>query len=332
MQSDDDLQTTLSKWPFILGDLLLVGTALSIAILGDWQLTNWQVASCVLSVALGAGLYTLPYLVEYRVRIREESEDRSAELNVLRRQFAAAETALEAVDERVQALASEVDTLAQSATGPTVSADLTASVETLEAKLAPLADAGAAQQAELDALGKRVAELSESMDSGPDTPVVTPFPDMGSGLNVDHKVSVSRPVRSPRRRRSVEPRLLQRAIEQKQDNASAAVSRIIGGKTKEAASPQASQGKRPKKPGTAVIASVFIGIGNKPYLRGSAGGLSWEQGVAMEFEAIGKWLWVGPEDLKKPVEIQVYRNDEDPDHNGKYTLTPGKKLEISPEF
>ena len=33
MQSDDDLQTTLSKWPFILGDLLLVATALAIAIL-----------------------------------------------------------------------------------------------------------------------------------------------------------------------------------------------------------------------------------------------------------------------------------------------------------
>ena len=52
MQSDDDLQTTLSKWPFILGDVILVATALAIAILGDWQLSTWQVVSCVISVLI----------------------------------------------------------------------------------------------------------------------------------------------------------------------------------------------------------------------------------------------------------------------------------------
>ena len=72
----DDSKTTLSKWPFILGDVLLVASALAIAVLGDWQLTNWQVASCVLAVALGAGLFVLPYIVEFRVRVEEEAQDR----------------------------------------------------------------------------------------------------------------------------------------------------------------------------------------------------------------------------------------------------------------
>ena len=108
MQPNDDLQTTLSKWPFILGDGLLVGTALAIAILGDWQLTNWQVASCVISVALGAGLYVLPYIVEYQVRVREEAEDRSAELRILRRQVATAESELESLDAHVESLSSNL--------------------------------------------------------------------------------------------------------------------------------------------------------------------------------------------------------------------------------
>ena len=85
MQSDDDFQTTLSKWPFILGDVLLVATALAIAILGDWQLSTWQVVSCVISVALGAALFVLPYIIEFQVRLREEAEDRTANVRVLQR-------------------------------------------------------------------------------------------------------------------------------------------------------------------------------------------------------------------------------------------------------
>ena len=176
--------------------------------------------------------------------------------------------------------------------------------------------------------------------------------------------------REPRQRRTPEPRLLERAIDQKRDHASAAVSRIIESKKKEppsepqseneaAAAPsvmlaeeavkedglveaqdmfadavpsQADKRARIKKSDTAVIASVFIGIGNKPYLRGGGAGLNWARGMPMEFEEIGKWRWLAPADLEAPVEIQLYRNDEDPDSTGKYTLEPGQQLELSPVF
>ena len=65
MQPDDEAPLTLSKWPFYLGDALLVVTALAIAILGKWQLTDMQVISCVIAVALGAVIFGLPYVVEY---------------------------------------------------------------------------------------------------------------------------------------------------------------------------------------------------------------------------------------------------------------------------
>ena len=45
---------------------------------------------------------------------------------------------------------------------------------------------------------------------------------------------------------------------------------------------------------TTVVANVMIGIGNKPYLRGEGPGLSWEEGVAMNFIEIGKWAWSPP--------------------------------------
>ena len=82
---------------------------------------------------------------------------------------------------------------------------------------------------------------------------------------------------------------------------------------------------------TAVVAKVKIGIGNKPFLRGEGPGLSWEEGVPMNFVEIGKWSW-SPSDKDTPLVVQVYRNDEDPDPTGKHEVEPGQKLELSPDF
>ena len=81
-----------------------------------------------------------------------------------------------------------------------------------------------------------------------------------------------------------------------------------------------------------LTASVYIGIGNKPYLRGSGGGLSWDEGILMDFQEIGKWCWIAPASLDSPIEVQVFRNDTDPDKKGKYTLAPGDQLEIEAKF
>ena len=91
---------------------------------------------------------------------------------------------------------------------------------------------------------------------------------------------------------------------------------------------------RTKKSDSAVVASVFIGIGNKPFVRGSGAGLNLDKGIAMEFVEIGKWQWIPPADLDvdEPVELQLFRNDEDVDSTGKYTLEPGQQLDISPVF
>ena len=501
MQTDDDSQTTLSKWPFILGDILLVATALAIAILGNWQLTDWQVAACVIAVALGAALFVLPYVVEFQVRIREEQEDRAADLRILERHILSAEQAVDGVDARIRAL----EAAAASAHEPN-----SALADMFDQKLAQLQKERAEQDkviaalkeelaglpkeipeippafdpAVLKPLESRIAELEkrpvavpeekpkveaeavpeptakeEPAEPEPKEPDEAPAPQKTPTKPKKSKSvsQIERPKRSTRERhKPEESRLLKRAISEKQDSSSTAVTRIIESKAKEeeppaepvspapasppvaekksaetaaakpvekkaepkaepkadvkpaagaekeapaaapkkkaqpaakkeepAAEPPPAQKAEPavakkeapvkaekpkakeetidleaevpaldssdmlfedaavsspikktraKKNDAVLTASVFIGIGNKPFLRGSGGGLNWDKGLAMEFQEIGKWRWVAPSDIEEPVELQLYRNDEDPDKSGKYTLKPGQKLEVSPVF
>ena len=426
MQSDDDFQTTLSKWPFILGDLLLVATALAISILGDWQLSNWQVASCVISVALGAALFVLPYIVEFQVRLREEAEDRTADLRILQRRIVSAQEQVEAVVERMETSEVGLSNLAN-AQHP----DMAGPIQALEEKIDPLNKEQAEQSSQLKALAKQVKALAKSLDAKADTGSVQVAESPDPAVSIEAKVEepkkaapvevnpdepITKKTLAPRKPRTPEPRLLQRAIEQKQDKSSEAVSRIIESKSKKSPpeeapadeptqeapkpetekpakvnkpkepSPPAEEPEvkpeppmeegvpeslerattpaptepvteepetqpvesedmfgdvvpppvkkpvRTKKSDSAVIASVFIGIGNKPFVRGSGAGLNWDKGIAMEFVEIGKWQWIPPADLDEPVELQLFRNDEDADSTGKYTLEPGQQLDLSPVF
>ena len=427
MQSDDDFQTKLSKWPFIIGDVLLVATALAISILGDWQLSNWQVASCVISVALGAALFVLPYIVEFQVRLREEAEDRTADLRILQRRIVSAQDQVEAVVERMESFEAGLSNLAH-AQQP----DLAGPSQAFEQKIDLLNKEQAEQSPQLKALAKQVEALAKSLDTKPNRSsaqvVESPNPKVPTKAKVEEpeKVAllevapdepITKKTQAPRKPRTPEPSLLQRAIEQKQDKSSEAVSRIIESKSKKALPEEApadeptqkapkpetensTKVKKPKEPSppaekpevkpdspveeditepldgvaitpaptepvteepeaqpvesedmfgevvpshvkkpvrtkksdSAVVASVFIGIGNKPFVRGSGAGLNWDKGIAMEFVEIGKWQWIPPAELKEPVELQLFRNDEDVDSTGKYTLEPGQQLDISPVF
>ena len=82
---------------------------------------------------------------------------------------------------------------------------------------------------------------------------------------------------------------------------------------------------------TSVVANVMIGIGNKPYLRGEGPGLSWDEGVPMNFIEIGKWAW-SPSRKNASLIVQLYRNDNDPDQSGKIEVQAGEKIEITPDF
>ena len=512
MQSDDEAPLTLSKWPFYLGDALLVVTALAIAILGNWQLTDIQVISCVVAVALGAVVFGLPYVVEYSMRVREERDDQSSELRLLQGHLRKAEPALlecherlnelesgsGSVDQRCELLASAVDqklnhtsqvlvTLSQQIAAIEVcNTDQVGAFAALKVQLdafgaTPQNDASAeavtALQAALATLEARLTAAVEPLGSIESRVVVLEASAQiaveaaSSATATAAATETSAPARAPRSRRSkADAGLLQRAIQEKQNSASSAVSRIIDSKSKLAkpesevtestemleepvsepavpnesasedtetqelvveldptevseaieevseesevqiradlieddelqesaeseviteaerdqaaddlivevidgaaaeadfkeptpelevteavmraspkleaeadtpvdlfgeAQPAVIRRARTKANDGVFTASILIGIGNKPFLRGSAGGLSWQTGIPMDFEEIGKWRWVAPADLDGPVEVQIYRNDEDPDRNGRHTLEPGQKLEVTPVF
>jgi hypothetical protein len=82
---------------------------------------------------------------------------------------------------------------------------------------------------------------------------------------------------------------------------------------------------------TSLVATAYIGIGNKLYLRGDGPGLSWERGVPMQFLAIGKWGWTTTE-AAVPVSCRVYRNDDTPMLEADIVIDPGTKSEITPKF
>jgi hypothetical protein len=109
------------------------------------------------------------------------------------------------------------------------------------------------------------------------------------------------------------------------------VDALLSGKPTEEIKENPAKDKSTSSGMTSIVANVMIGIGNKPFVRGEGPGLSWDEGVAMNFIEIGKWAW-SPTRKNASLTIQIYRNDEDPDKGGKYEIKPGEKFEVTPEF
>ena len=423
----------MTKWPFYVADAFLVGLAVIIALLNGWQLNGIQVFACVLAVALGAAFLTLPFVTEFLMFAREEKEDRAAELRLLKKQLESLEAVLLKQhgrldkletrsgldDQRYELLTSAIDQKQQAA-HPDLSdlMERIKKIETAETKTTKVSTAVDKELESLnnfmektnrllDALQKRVNTLEEETQKYPAT---DPAPIKETDKTKDEAVT------SEKSHSKTETRLLKRAIQEKQDTASKAVSRIIdpenkstqsdsqtetesSSKTRKSKKPSKHEPMTTEKPETdsaqseiysdieelpddfsvslsadlmvdddlfdmeevsgskksptqkevasektnsestarqlitaTVEVNKLMGIGNKPFLRGSSAGLSWEKGVEMEFQEIGKWTWSVEIPENETIELQVYCNDEDADRRGKFTLTAGQKLEIKPKF
>ena len=82
---------------------------------------------------------------------------------------------------------------------------------------------------------------------------------------------------------------------------------------------------------TRLLATAYIGIGNKLFIRGEGPGLSRNKGVPMQFVSIGKWGWA-TNDATGPVRCELYKNDETAALTGEVILDPGKHVEITALF
>ncbi|HYD85233.1 MAG TPA: hypothetical protein VEA63_14305, partial [Opitutus sp.] len=83
---------------------------------------------------------------------------------------------------------------------------------------------------------------------------------------------------------------------------------------------------------TRLIATAYIGIGNRLFIRGDGPGLSWEKGVPLQFVSIGKWRWETP-DATAPIQFKLYKNDDTECPGlGTLTLDPGHQQEVTAKF
>jgi hypothetical protein len=82
---------------------------------------------------------------------------------------------------------------------------------------------------------------------------------------------------------------------------------------------------------TRLLATAYIGIGNKLYIRGDGPGLTWDRGVPMQFVSIGKWGW-STTDAAGPVRVKLYKNDEVAAPLGEIVLEPGRHTEVTATF
>lgn len=82
---------------------------------------------------------------------------------------------------------------------------------------------------------------------------------------------------------------------------------------------------------TRLLATAYIGIGNKLFIRGDGPGLSWDHGVPMQFVSIGKWGW-STHDATGPVRCKLYKNDDLASLAGEVVLEAGRHTEVTALF
>jgi len=82
---------------------------------------------------------------------------------------------------------------------------------------------------------------------------------------------------------------------------------------------------------TRLLATAYIGIGNKLFIRGDGPGLSWDRGVPMQFVSIGKWGW-STHDAAGPIHCKLYKNDELAAPLGEIVLEAGRHTEVTAMF
>lgn len=81
-----------------------------------------------------------------------------------------------------------------------------------------------------------------------------------------------------------------------------------------------------------LLATAYIGIGNRLFIRGEGPGLTWEKGVPLQFVSIGKWRWETPE-ATAPITFKLYKNDTiECTALGERAIAPGHLTEVTASF
>lgn len=338
----------LAKWPFVLGDFMLIALAVLVLILSRGDLNSWQIAFCVMAVVAGALLLVAPFVGEFYMvqRIRQEEDARAVD-TILRRINAA-------VGEIMEMRRGQKDELRQ--LEHTLSA-YEGLGGILEQRLRGMQKEDRALREVQDEV-KSLADLLESL-----TVEVSALRSEWSGLAGEYRQArLSPPSQAPKETKTVEgpspasellpkesrmwkkaqgagdrkpeppekPSPVERVIRSSEEPPKKAPPAVV--EEESAPEPKAPVENRQAGLVSAVLrANILIGIGNKIHVRGEGGGLAADQGEPMSFVEIGLFEWVS-EPTEEPLEVRLFLNDEVEAIGGPWRLQPGQTLEVTPEF
>jgi hypothetical protein len=218
-----------------------------------------------------------------------------AELEKKLQQAAQAAPSTEAVDD----LAEKVDALATTVRAVVADAD-----ELATAAAKDQAEAKQAWEAELKSVRddmKKAAKQAEKATSKLADEIEAV---RGEGRPLPESLSVAAvPVAEKKAEEIVQPELTEDEPEEEQP-----IDEII---EEEEAPVEVPVAAAASGTGTSLTINLMIGIGNKPYVRGTGPGLSPDKGVLMNFLGIGRWQWISP-DPEAPATVEVWKNDQSP--------------------
>lgn len=359
MKNDPASPPPVPRWPFYLGDIILLGMACIAILYGGVPLPTANVVIAVACTLAGIGLLLAPYLLEYEAKLkiavqtsRDLSEAQAKRLthvaeqlnNVISRGQSTEEqagVALGNLEELSEKLAGQIDELTQAIarekdSDPKDPSDeirellrardrqidgLATKLSSIEKALIELAK----REAPTPSAPSKQPALSSAPVPKPPKPDPEPSPPPKSETNPGPKPEPERESQKPAAEES-------KAAKPPKPRANPETP-TPQGELEFSPKPTSTKAKSNGNAGatTALVATAYIGIGNKLYLRGDGPGLNWEKGQLMEFLAIGKWGWKTAE-ASAPVSCKIYRNDETPMLDENIVIDPGERVEIAPRF
>lgn len=82
---------------------------------------------------------------------------------------------------------------------------------------------------------------------------------------------------------------------------------------------------------TRLLVTAYIGIGNRLFIRGDGPGLSWDEGVPLQFVSIGKWRWETAA-AAEAIRFKLYKNDREECPAPIDRIEPGYQQELTAAF
>ena len=319
---------TVVKWPFFAGDGLCIATMAAIFVLADRPLSGGVTAAAVVCLLVGAVLAIIPYLIDYEARLRVAEASAHGSIDSQIRKAAAFAEKLNHSVSRSQATAEQIEkVLASNEESMEKLAEL---VENIDQWVAgddrpgriddsKLADSLKSVEAEILKLTQATTDLAGREHITPDL-LQTAL----AQLNLKTEAENTEPTRS-------EPSARPEIIESPEILPVEPLGADGGPDPDQSELAETEPQFTFNEKSTSLIATAYIGIGNKLFLRGEGPGLSWEEGVPMQFLSIGKWGWSTLE-IDAPVTCRIYKNDDEPAIDGDIVLNPAELKEISPRF